>query len=196
MVLLNLLPHRELARLRQRRRWHAMLGAALGVSALVGGVLYVQGQQRLLLQEQATAVLEEAVARMGPQAAETRKLQSALRAGRERLQQWQAWQHAAQQRLRLLEVLERELPADTALTRLEQEPGQLVVQGQALSREAVTALREAVDGSGVAAQPALLADVREEQEGVVFRLVIPVATGEEGGARMAAGASTTEGGGE
>ena len=196
MVLLNLLPHRELARLRQRRRWHAMLGAALGVSALVGGVLYVQGQQRLLLQEQATAVLEEAVARMGPQAAETRKLQSALRAGRERLQQWQAWQHAAQQPLRLLEVLERELPADTALTRLEQEQGQLVVQGQALSREAVTALREAVDGSGVAAQPALLADVREEQEGVVFRLVIPVATGEEGGARMAAGASTTDGGGE
>ena len=74
--------------------------------------------------------------------------------------------------------------------------GKVVVQGQALSREAVTALRAAVDGSGVAAQPALLADVREEQEGVVFRLVIPVATGEEGGARMAAGASTTEGGGE
>ena len=94
MVLLNLLPHREQARWRQRRHWHGMLGVALGVAVLAGVALYAQGQQRLGRQERATAVLEEAVARLGPQLAEVRKLDAALREGRTRLQQWQAWQQS------------------------------------------------------------------------------------------------------
>ena len=110
MVLLNLLPHREQARWRQRRHWHGMLGVALGVAVLAGVALYAQGQQRLGRQERATAVLEEAVARLGPQLAEVRKLDAALREGRTRLQQWQAWQQSARQPLRLLELLARELP--------------------------------------------------------------------------------------
>ena len=36
MVPLNLLPHREAARKFHRRRWHAMLGAALVVAMLTG----------------------------------------------------------------------------------------------------------------------------------------------------------------
>ena len=136
MVLLNLLPHREQARWRQRRHWHGMLGVALGVAVLAGVALYAQGQQRLGRQERATAVLEEAVARLGPQLAEVRKLDAALREGRTRLQQWQAWQQSARQPLRLLELLARELPPGTGLTRVEQEPGQMVLQGLAVSREA------------------------------------------------------------
>ena len=175
MVLLNLLPHREQARWRQRRHWHGMLGVALGVAVLAGVALYAQGQQRLGRQERATAVLEEAVARLGPQLAEVRKLDAALREGRTRLQQWQAWQQSARQPLRLLELLARELPPGTGLTRVEQEPGQMVLQGLAVSREAATALHELIDGSGLLAQPALLADMRDEKDGVVFRLVLPLA---------------------
>lgn len=175
MVLLNLLPHREQAHWRQRRHWHGMLGVALGVAVLAGVALYAQGQQRLGRQERATAVLEEAVARLGPQLAEVRKLDAALREGRTRLQQWQAWQQSARQPLRLLELLARELPPGTGLTRVEQEPGQMVLQGLAVSREAATALRELIDGSGLLAQPALLADMRDEKDGVVFRLVLPLA---------------------
>ena len=51
----------------------------------------------------------------------------------------------------------------------------MVLQGLAVSREAATALRELIDGSGLLAQPALLADMRDEKDGVVFRLVLPLA---------------------
>ena len=45
MVLLNLLPHREQARWRQRRHWHGMLGVALGV-AVLAMLLYIVGRSQ------------------------------------------------------------------------------------------------------------------------------------------------------
>lgn len=62
MVPLNLLPHREAARKFHRRRWHAMLGAALVVAMLTGGLLHLQAQQRINREEQATQVREAALA--------------------------------------------------------------------------------------------------------------------------------------
>lgn len=188
MVPLNLLPHREAARLFHRRRWHAMLGAALVVAMLTGGLLHLQAQQRISREEQATQVLEAALAQQGPKAAEVQKLEAALRQGRERLQQWQAWQQRAQAPLRLLEVVVRELPAGGSLSRVELEPGQLLVQGTVPSREAATALREGIDGAGVTRQPALLADVREDKDGAVFRLVLPLEKEALPGRLSAAGA--------
>ena len=81
MVPLNLLPHREAARKFHRRRWHAMLGAALVVAMLTGGLLHLQAQQRISREEQATQVLEAALAQQGPKAAEVQKLEAALRQG-------------------------------------------------------------------------------------------------------------------
>lgn len=188
MVPLNLLPHREAARLFHRRRWHAMLGAALVVAMLTGGLLHLQAQQRISREEQATQVLEAALAQQGPKAAEVQKLEAALRQGRERLQQWQAWQQKAQAPLRLLEMVVRELPAGGSLSRVELEPGQLLVQGTVPSREAATALREGIDGAGVTRQPALLADVREDKDGAVFRLVLPLEKEALPGRLSAAGA--------
>lgn len=174
MVLLNLLPYREWERERRERRWRLLLGMGAAAGLLASAAFYWQGQIHLQEQQRASAVLEEALQALARQAEEAQRLQETLRQGRSRLQQWQAWRLAAQSPARLLRLLGEDLPLGVVVQRLEQTPGQIELQGQASHPEAVTALREVLEGSGLSPQPVLLADVHPQQGGHAFRITLPL----------------------
>ncbi len=169
---INLLPHRAARRALQQRQWVALQAVAVLcalVLTLAGWGWHYAHWQR---QQQANALVEQALARLAPQLEEERTLQQELQSGRQRhekLLQWRASWHAM---LRLLEALGAGLPAGLYLTQLEYSQGQLVLQGQASGHEAVQQLKAHLEQQ-VAGRNVLLDGMQDTQaETQQFRLVL------------------------
>jgi len=140
VILINLLPHREAARKRRREGFYA----ALGTSALVGGVIaggiYLWYAAQISNQQSRNLVLQTEIKRLEGQIKDIASLQAEIAALRARQQAVEDLQADRNMPVYLLNELVKQLPDGVYILALKQENQVVSLQGVAQSNERVSEL--------------------------------------------------------
>lgn len=140
MILINLLPHREAARKRQRESFYASLGASAVVGVLVATAMYLWYQGQISDQQSSNAVLQAENGRLDEQIKDIATLQSEITALRARQQAVEDLQADRNLPVHLLNELVKQLPSGIYINSLKQENQTITLQGVAQSNERVSEL--------------------------------------------------------
>ena len=138
MILINLLPHRELARKRRKARFQL----SLVVSALIGGVLsgaiYMWYQATLSTQMQTNQTLQQEISILDGQIKDIAGLESEIAALRARQQAVEDLQSDRNLPVHLLTELVTQLPDGVFLSKMAQTDQTVTINGTAQSNERVS----------------------------------------------------------
>lgn len=140
MILVNLLPHREAARKRKREAFYA----ALGISALAGGVMagiiFLWYAAQISNQQEKNMVLQTEIKRLEGQIKDIATLQAEIAALRARQQAVEDLQADRNMPVHLLNELVKQLPDGVYVSNLKQENQVVSITGTAQSNERVSEL--------------------------------------------------------
>lgn len=140
MILINLLPHRELARKRQREAFFVSLAISALMGLLVVGLIYLWYQTQIGLQNDRNQLLQSEVKKLDGQIKEIANLQTEINALKARQQAVEDLQADRNLPVHLLNELGKQLPPGLTLTSLRQENQAITLQGLAQSNERVSEL--------------------------------------------------------
>jgi type IV pilus assembly protein PilN len=140
VILVNLLPHREAARKRKREAFYA----ALGISALAGGVMagiiFLWYAAQISNQQEKNMVLQTEIKRLEGQIKDIATLQAEIAALRARQQAVEDLQADRNMPVHLLNELVKQLPDGVYVSNLKQENQVVSITGTAQSNERVSEL--------------------------------------------------------
>jgi type IV pilus assembly protein PilN len=140
VILINLLPHREVARKRKRDFFFA----SLGVAALLGGILcgfsYTWYQAQISAQESKNTFLLSETKKLEAQIKDITGLQSEIAALRARQQAVEDLQSDRNLPVYLMEELTRQLPDGVYIVSMRQDNQSVAITGVAQSNERVSEL--------------------------------------------------------
>ena len=140
MILLNLLPHREMARKRARQVFNGSLIGAIAIGALMAGVGYLWFQGQIEEQQARNAFLTREIGKLDQEIKEVATLQSeiaALKARQEAVENLQADRNMP---VHLLNEAVKQLPDGMYLSKIKQENQSVLFEGVAQSNERVSEL--------------------------------------------------------
>ena len=140
MILINLLPHREMARKRARQMFNASLGAAAVLGLLIGGGVYLWYQNAISNQQDRNAFLTSEIKKLDEEIKEIASLQqeiAALKARQEAVENLQADRNLP---VHLMNEAVRQLPDGVYLKSIKQENRNVLFKGLAQSNERVSEL--------------------------------------------------------
>ena len=140
MILINLLPHRELARKRARQLFNASLIASIVGGALVAAGVYLWYQNAIADQQGRNAVLQAEIKKLDNEIKEIATLQNEIAALKARQQAVEDLQADRNLPVHLLNEVVRQLPDGVYLKTLKQENRNVLLGGVAQSNERVSAL--------------------------------------------------------
>ncbi|MGE0496837.1 MAG: PilN domain-containing protein [Ramlibacter sp.] len=157
MILINLLPHREEARKRKREAFYAALGASALVGGVIAGAIFLWYQAQISTQQGKNLVLQNEIKRMEAQIKDIANLQGEIAALRARQQAVEDLQADRNLPVHLLNELTRQLPDGVYITSMRQENQSVLIQGVAQSNERVSELlRNLSNNSDWLARPELV----------------------------------------
>ena len=140
MILINLLPHREAARKRQKEQFYTQLG----LSALLGGVIcggvFVWYQGQISTQQERNSFLQSEIARLDNEIKDIATLQAQIASLRARQTAVEDLQANRNLPVHLLDELVTQLPDGVFLTSVKQENQSVLMTGVAQSQERVSEL--------------------------------------------------------
>lgn len=140
MILINLLPHRELARQRARQLFNVSLVASAVIGALIAGGVYLWYQNEIEQQEGRNAFLTAEIKKLDDQIKEVANLQeeiAALKARQEAVENLQADRNMP---VHLLNEAVSQLPDGLYLSQIKQQGQNVLIEGVAQSNERVSEL--------------------------------------------------------
>ena len=140
MILINLLPHREMARKRARQMFNVSLGAAAVLGALIAGAIYLWYQGAISGQQDRNTYLTSEIKKLDEEIKEIANLQqeiAALKARQEAVENLQADRNLPVQ---LMNESVRQLPDGVYLKSIKQDGQNVLVAGVAQSNERVSEL--------------------------------------------------------
>lgn len=140
MILINLLPHREVARKRKRDSFYASLGIAAVSGGVLAGLISLWYDAQITDQEQQNAYLQSEVAALDVQIKDIAGLQTEISALRARQQAVEDLQSDRNLPVYLLNELTTQLPEGVYITSMKQENQQVTLSGVAQSNERVSEL--------------------------------------------------------
>ena len=140
MILINLLPHREVARKLRREGFHGALGVSVLAGGLMAGSAYIWYQTQIATQQARNQYLQTEVAKLEIQIKEIANLQGEIAALRARQLAVEDLQGDRNLPVHLLNELVRLLPEGAYLTSMKQENQSVTLQGMAQSNERVSEL--------------------------------------------------------
>lgn len=140
MILINLLPHREVARKLRREGFYGALGVSVLAGGLMAGSAYIWYQTQIATQQARNQYLQTEVAKLEIQIKEIANLQSEIAALRARQLAVEDLQGDRNLPVHLLNELVRLLPEGAYLTSMKQENQSVTLQGMAQSNERVSEL--------------------------------------------------------
>ncbi|MRD47141.1 PilN domain-containing protein [Caenimonas koreensis] len=140
MILINLLPHREAARKRRRDAFYAALGASALAGGVIAGVIYLWYAAQISSQQSRNTVLQTEIKRLEAQIKDIANLQAEIAALRARQQAVEDLQADRNMPVHLLNELVRQLPDGVYVTSLRQENQVVTITGMAQSNERVSEL--------------------------------------------------------
>jgi len=140
VILINLLPHRELARKRARQVFNASLAAAALAGALVAGAVYLWYQHEIAGQQARNALLTQEIRKLDEEIKEIATLQDEIAALRARQQAVEDLQADRNLPVHLLNESVLQLPDGIYLKGIKQESQNVLLTGVAQSNERVSEL--------------------------------------------------------
>lgn len=157
MILINLLPHREARRKRQRDLFFVALGASVFVGGLLLGIGYLGLQAMISTQQTRNQVLKAENTRLDGQIKDIATLRSEIDSLRARQQAVEDLQSDRNQPVFLLDEMAKQLPEGVYITLLKQEGQIVTINGFAQSQERVSeVLRTLANSSQWLERPELL----------------------------------------
>lgn len=157
MILINLLPHRELARKKRREAFFTQLGAAVLIGGVIGGMIFTWYQTRLDNQRDRNAFLRTEIAKLDVQIKEIAGLQAELTALKARQAAVEDLQADRNLPVHLLDEMVKQLPDGVYLSALRQNNQTILLSGAAQSQERVSELlRNLSNSSPWLARPELV----------------------------------------
>ena len=140
MILINLLPHREAARKRRREVFYAALGASAIAGGVVAGAIYLWYAAQISGQQSRNMVLQTEIKQLESQIKDIATLQAEIAALRARQQAVEDLQADRNMPVHLLNELVKQLPDGVYVSSLKQENQVVTIQGTAQSNERVSEL--------------------------------------------------------
>ncbi|MCB1978164.1 MAG: PilN domain-containing protein [Burkholderiaceae bacterium] len=140
MILINLLPHREVARKRRREAFQAAMFASFLVGLLIAGIIYWWFQMMIEQQQARNSFLQSEITVLENQIKEIAGIEeeiASLRARQKAVEDLQADRNLP---VHLLSELVKQLPDGVYVTALKQTNQQIALQGMAQSNERVSEL--------------------------------------------------------
>lgn len=155
-VRINLLPHREERRLRQRHRFWAMFGVTVLAAAGAWAVVHLGIARMVDDQVGRNEFLKRENAKLDKEIQEIRKLKEDIAALLARKQVIETLQADRSQTVQLLDQLVRQTPEGVYLRSVKQEGLKVNVTGYAQSNARVSAFMRNVQSSAVVENPVLV----------------------------------------
>ncbi|MEY4910376.1 MAG: hypothetical protein RL761_39 [Pseudomonadota bacterium] len=140
MILINLLPHRELARKRIKEAFYAAVLASVLVGLAISGLVYFWYQSNIVNQQLRNTTLDSENKRLDGQIKDIATLQSEIAALKARQQAVEDLQADRNLPVHLLNELVKQLPSGVYISTLKQENQTVTLQGVAQSNERVSEL--------------------------------------------------------
>lgn len=140
MILINLLPHRELARQKAQRAFNGSLAASAVVGALLAAGVYGWYQNQIENQQGRNAFLKGKITQLDSQIKEVASLSEEIAALRARQDAVESLQTDRNLPVHLMNESVAELPDGIYLSSVKQEGSNVLIQGVAQSNERVSEL--------------------------------------------------------
>ena len=140
MILVNLLPHREVARKRKRELFFTALGAAALVGGLICGAVYSWYQTQIAAQKDRNVLLKSEITKLEWQIKDIAGLQQEIAALRARQTAVEDLQGNRNLPVYLLSELVKQLPDGVYITSMKQDNQTVMLTGVAQSNERVSEL--------------------------------------------------------
>lgn len=140
MILINLLPHREMARQRARRLFNGYLAVAAIVGALIAGAGYLWLQNELGVQRDRNSFLQAEIAKLDTQIKDVATLEDEIAALKARQAAVEGLQLDRNLPVHLLNEAVAELPDGVYWTSIVQKDRDVLMKGVAQSNERVSQL--------------------------------------------------------
>lgn len=140
MILINLLPHREAARKRQKEQFYTQLGLSALLGGIIGGAIFTWYQGQISSQQERNQFLTQEIAKLDAEIKDIATLQqqiASLRARQTAVEDLQAGRNLP---VHLLEELVSQLPEGVFLRSMKQENMGVLMTGTAQSQERVSEL--------------------------------------------------------
>ena len=157
MILINLLPHREVARKRRKDVFNVSLGLAALAGVLIAVLAYLWFQAQIAAQQGKNQILQTEITRFDGQIKDIAGLEAEIAALRARQQAVEDLQADRNMPVYLLTELVRQLPDGVYVSSMRQEGQNITLMGVAQSNERVSELlRNLGSGSPWMTRPELI----------------------------------------
>ncbi|MDD0839171.1 PilN domain-containing protein [Curvibacter sp. HBC61] len=157
MILINLLPHREAARLKRKEAFQVTLVASALVGGAVVALVYLTYQSLIAEQQGRNEVLRSEIKNLETQIKEISNIEMEIAALKARQKAVEDLQSDRNAQTFLMNELVRQLPDGVYITSMRQEGGTILIQGVAQSNQRVSeVLKNFASGSTWFARPELL----------------------------------------
>lgn len=140
MILINLLPHREVARKHRRDVFNISMGLSFLVGGLIAGMIFLWFQGRISDQQARNTVLQTEIKRLEGQIKDIAGLESEIAALRARQQAVEDLQADRNVPVHLMTELVKQFPDGVYITTMRQDRQSVTLQGIAQSNERVSEL--------------------------------------------------------
>jgi type IV pilus assembly protein PilN len=140
VILINLLPHREVARKRRRDLFNVSLGASALLGGLIAGAIFLWYQAEISVQQSTNSILETEIKKLEGQIKDIAGLEIEIAALRARQQAVEDLQSDRNLPVHLLTELVNQLPDGVYITKMAQVDQLVTLNGVAQSNERVSEL--------------------------------------------------------
>lgn len=140
MILINLLPHREAARKRQKEQFFTQLGLSALLGGIICGAVFVWYQGQIAAQQDRNTFLQTEITRLDNEIKDIASLQAQIASLRARQTAVEDLQGDRNLPVHLLDELVSQLPDGIYLTSMKQEGQNVLLTGVAQSQERVSEL--------------------------------------------------------
>lgn len=137
MILINLLPHREAAKLKRKESFFVSLAASALLGCLLAGLIFVWYQVQITEQQARNTVLRSENARLDAQIKEVATLQKEISGLRSRQEAVEDLQTERNLPVHLLNEIVKQVPDGVFIKNLKQEGSSVALTGAAQSNERV-----------------------------------------------------------
>ncbi|MFZ2662384.1 MAG: PilN domain-containing protein [Rhodoferax sp.] len=200
MILINLLPHREIARKRRKEWFNVSLGLSVFVGGLVAGLIFLWFQSQISTQQDQNQLLQSEIGKFDLQIKEIAGLEGEIAALLARQQAVENLQADRNMPVHLLTELVQQLPDGVYISSLRQDGQNVALQGVAQSNERVSELlRNLANNSPWFSRPELVEIVagsvnlspRDVRRVSNFQIRVKLVRATEARQKPASGASAT-----
>lgn len=140
MILINLLPHREAARKRQKEQFFTQLGLSALLGGIICGAVFTWYQGQITKQQERNTFLQTEIARLDVEIKDIASLQKEIASLRARQTAVEDLQGDRNVPVHLLDELVAQLPDGIYLSSMKQENQSVLLTGVAQSQERVSEL--------------------------------------------------------